>query len=309
MNDRSWSDIFVPADWENEGFPGYDGYAWYRKHFTLSASVENNTVLLSLGFVDDVCAVYVNGHIVGESGRFPPRFETAYNQELKFTIPKKYLNLKSDNVIAVRVYDDRLNGGIVSGKIGLFIAENTMNLVVAFPDLWKFNAGDSRGWSDPSFDDSRWKELIVPALWDFQGYRDYDGFGWYRVTFDLPASMPAGDLVLMLGRIDDIDEAYLNGELIGSTGRIREDGSVARIREEYREMRAYDIPRSALKPGRKNLLAVRVYDNFQLGGIYEGPVGIVTKSESRKWFRNNDGRWKWDLSPIDRLIEQLFNNK
>src|SRR5690606_33114607 len=34
-NDENWETIKVPSSWENEGFHGYDGYAWYRKHFSL----------------------------------------------------------------------------------------------------------------------------------------------------------------------------------------------------------------------------------------------------------------------------------
>jgi sialate O-acetylesterase len=113
---------------------------------------------------------------------------------------------------------------------------------------------------------------------------------------------------MMLGRIDDIDEAYVNGEMIGSTGRIRKDGSVARIREEYREIRAYDIPNGLLKPGKKNSLAIRVYDNMHIGGIYEGPVGIISEKEYRKWDRlygwNN---WN-DESKLGWFLDKLFND-
>ena len=31
--DYNWEKIYVPAKWENEGFNGYDGFAWYRVHF------------------------------------------------------------------------------------------------------------------------------------------------------------------------------------------------------------------------------------------------------------------------------------
>jgi hypothetical protein len=33
FNDEKWDNIFAPSPWENEGYPGYDGYAWYRKRF------------------------------------------------------------------------------------------------------------------------------------------------------------------------------------------------------------------------------------------------------------------------------------
>lgn len=306
FNDKQWSDVFVPADWENEGFAGYDGYAWYRKSFVLPAELKADNIVLRAGYIDDVCRVYVNGYAIGEGGNFPPDFQTAYNQEQMFRIPKKYLRFGSPNVIAIRVYDDHLNGGIVKGKVGIYEQQDEMEFVATFPEFWKFKTGDNDQWKDPSLDDSKWQELLVPAMWDFQGYADYDGFAWYRVSFDLPANFKREDLILMLGRIDDVDEAYLNGEKIGSTGRIRSNGTVTRVREEYREIRAYEIPASALQPGKRNLLAVRVYDNMIIGGIYEGPIGIVTRKEFRRWDKWNDHPVV-DGDRFDRFLDKIFN--
>ncbi|MFA6456420.1 MAG: beta galactosidase jelly roll domain-containing protein [Bacteroidota bacterium] len=307
FDDKKWTDIFVPSDWENEGFAGYDGYAWYRKSFILPTELKVHDIVLNLGYVDDVCRVYLNGYPIGEGGNFPPEYQTAYNQEQKFRIPKQYLRYGPPNVIAVRVFDEHLNGGIVKGKIGIYSLEENLPFVVTFPEQWKFKTGDDDQWKNSSFDDSKWQDLIVPAKWDFQGYRDYDGYAWYRVSFDVSASLQTDDLVMMLGRIDVIDEAYLNGEKIGATGRMRKDGSVARIREEYRTIRTYDIPNGLLKPGKKNTLAVRVYDNMLIGGIYEGPIGILTEKEYRKW--DKQFGWKnWNnQSNFNRLLEKLFN--
>jgi sialate O-acetylesterase len=305
FDDSAWDEIFVPADWENEGFPGYDGYGWYRKKFTLPASARSQDVYLRI-VVDDVCAVYVNGQIVGVGGSFPPDFETAYNVEHKFFIPKQFLRYNEQNSIAVRVYDDYLNGGIVKGRIGIFTQENAFPFVVTFPELWKFKKGDDEQWSDPSLDDTKWQNLIVPAPWDFQGYGSYDGFGWYRITFTVPSNSKDDELVAMLGRIDDIDETYLNGELIGKTGRIRSDGSPGRIREEYREFRFYSIPKSLLNKGGKNVLAVRVYDNFKVGGIYEGPVGIARLSDVRRFKKQIESN-QWPENTFRRFIDKIFN--
>ncbi len=307
FNDKKWGEIFVPADWENEGYPGYDGYAWYRKTFTIPSTAQNKNIYAHLGYVDDVCAVYVNGNLIGEGGSFPPDYETAYEQEQQFLIPQKFLRFNQENIIAVRVYDFHVNGGIVKGKIGIFEHPDEMQFVVRLPDQWLFKTGDHEEWKKPNFDDSKWQELIVPAKWDFQGYKKYDGFGWYRVTFTIPENIQKEDLVMMLGKIDDIDEAYLNGEKIGYTGRIRSDGTTGKIREEYREIRAYDIPSSAIKFGGKNVLTVRVFDNMDIGGIYEGPIGVTTEKEYRKWDRNQ--RWKnnENENKFDNFLKKMFN--
>src|SRR5262245_27261333 len=33
FDDSKWEKIRVPGAWENQGFPGYDGFAWYRRSF------------------------------------------------------------------------------------------------------------------------------------------------------------------------------------------------------------------------------------------------------------------------------------
>ena len=308
FDDSKWGEIFVPADWENEGYAGYDGYAWYRKNFTIPQSAQNKTLYFHL-LVDDVCAVYINGNLIGEGGKFPPHYETAYNVTNKFSIPSKYLRFNQQNVVAVRVYDDYLHGGIVSGRVGIFEHKSEIEFTVKFPELWKFKSGDELEWKKPNFDDSRWQEVIVPAKWDFQGYRDYDGFAWYRVTFDVPSNLKNDDYVLMLGKIDDIDEAYLNGEMIGRTGRIRSDGSVRKINDEYQRFRSYEIPKGSLKVGQKNVLAVRVYDHYSWGGIYEGPIGIVKERDFRKWESKHNNNDNWDSSnKFQRLMDKIFND-
>jgi len=111
----------------------------------------------------------------------------------------------------------------------------------------------------------------------------------------------------MLGKIDDVDEAYLNGERIGYTGRIKSDGTVGKIREEYQEIRAYDIPASSIKFDNKNVLAVRVFDDMLIGGIYEGPIGITTEKEYRKWNRNKPRKYQNDENNFDRFLQKLFD--
>lgn len=305
FDDSKWTEIFVPSDWENEGFAGYDGYAWYRKNVVIPKTTSGSALYIHM-YVDDVCGVYINGQLIGEGGQFPPDFETAYNIEHKFFIPSSFIRFNQQNTIAVRVYDDRLNGGIAKGKIGIYAYDLTIPVLVTFPERWKFRKGDNEQWSDPALDDSQWQELIVPAPWDFQGYREYDGFGWYRVTFDAPASIPDDKLVVMLGRIDDFDEAYLNGELIGRTGRIRTNGTVGRVQDEYLEFRGYSISPSLLRKGKRNVLAVRVYDNFKVGGIYEGPIAIVRERDYRRWSAKFNAD-RGSRNTFQRFMEKMFD--
>ena len=276
-DDSKWDRIYVPAPWEEEGYPGYDGFAWYRKHFKIDDDFRDMWLYLRLGYIDDVSEVFVNGHIVGHQGMFPPNFMTGYAVAVEWLVPQEFLRYGSDNVIAVRVYDHQQAGGITRGDVGIYERRNVLEPDFDLSGRWKFKTGDDESWSESAFDDSHWQELKVPLLWDAQGYKDYNGFAWYRVKFRIPANLANRRLVLLLGRIDDMDEAYLNGELIGRTGRPRRGLSSNDLEGEYQQQRAYSIPTSLLKPNEENTLAVRVLDAWLHGGIYDGPIGLVTR--------------------------------
>lgn len=295
FNDDNWEKIQVPSSWENQGFHGYDGYAWYRNTFEIPDKYKNDVIYLFLGFVDDVDQVYINGKLVGHSGSFPPRYSTAYDVNRKYPIPPEVLNFNQKNTIAVRIYDDELEGGILRGEIGIYTPAYSLNNGINLVGTWKFRTGDSPDWKDRSLDDSRWADLIVPGYWETQGFPDYDGFAWYRKSVFIPSNYRNEKLVLFLGKIDDIDEAYVNGKLVGSTGNMNNKD----LGDHYQKLRGYYLSGDNLKYGKNNLIAVRVYDGFKDGGIYEGPVIIVPQKEYIKyWNRLRNG---------ENIIEKIFN--
>jgi sialate O-acetylesterase len=71
-DDSDWERIYVPGTWEEQGFHGFDGYAWYRTTFYLNDFDHRSNYYLDLGFIDDVDEVYINGKRVGRTGSFPP---------------------------------------------------------------------------------------------------------------------------------------------------------------------------------------------------------------------------------------------
>jgi hypothetical protein len=283
-NDKDWTEIKVPSSWEEEGFHGYNGYAWYRKNFKLPYDYDGSNLYLHLGYIDDVDEVYINGKLIGSSGSFPPDYNSAYNAYRKYPIPGNVLKKGGRNILAVRVFDSQLAGGITSGNIGIFINTNEIKPDIDLIGKWKFNIGDNPKWKENNFNDNDWLSLFVPAYWDNQGFRDYDGFAWYRKEFTLPPELHNKKLVLLLGKIDDLDETYINGKLVGSTGEIKEDSTEISHNQEYQSLRGYFIPDDVLTDG-KNLIAVRVYDGFKDGGIYEGPIGIVKQESYTKFWR------------------------
>jgi sialate O-acetylesterase len=286
FDDKNWEKINVPSSWENQGFHGYDGYAWYRKSFKLSKENESKDLYLVLGYIDDVDQTFINGNLIGVSGGFPNNYRTAYNAYRKYFIPKEYLSDDGENVIAVRVYDDELEGGIISGKIGIYINESGFEPDINLSGIWDFKTDDDLSFLNNDNEKTSSIKLMVPAHWDIQGYQNYDGFAWYRKTFFLSKDFDGQNMILLLGKIDDIDQTYVNGILVGSTGlwNFKNVPTDFSSHFEWTQERVYSVPQKLLKFGKVNIISVRVYDGFQDGGIYEGPIGLITQTNYKKYF-------------------------
>ncbi len=283
FNDERWDDIFVPSAWENEGFHGYDGYAWYRVGFGLDLSENRaNELYLDLGYIDDVDEVYVNGKLIGLTGTFPPRFYTAYNSRRFYYIPNDVLNLNGINTLAVRVYDTVLDGGILSGRVGIYSKRDPAGNSMILAGLWKFRIDRDRDWTDPDYDDTDWEDVIVPGFWrGMKKFRMRD-FATYRKTFRLPSYLQdVEDLVIVLGKIDDFDKVYLNGHLIGFTN----DGRPFGASNSYTATRVYGLDEKYLNRYGDNVITVEVEDMGGDAGIYEGPIGISTMDDFREFIR------------------------
>lgn len=283
-NDLDWDEIHVPSAWEDEGYYDYNGYAWYRKRFDISENVNNKSIYLHLGYIDDVDQVYLNGKLINGSGSFPPNFETAYNANREYFIPSSLLNTKKENVIAVRVYDARLSGGIHYGDISLYYLDS-FDMEINLEGEWKFRIGDNLDYKKIDFSDNEWDDIMVPSKWETSGYKNYNGFGWYRKNVFIGNRLKDEKLVIVLGRIDDIDECYINGKLVGSTGDFVVTPKFNDFDNEYQEFRGYIIPEGILNINGNNTIAVRVYDGYLDGGIYQGPIGITTQEIYREYWK------------------------
>lgn len=125
--------------------------------------------------------------------------------------------------------------------------------------------GEELGWLTADFDDSNWPTMTLPTHWEPAGYRNVDGYFYFRSSFELTAEQAAAPVTLRLGAIDDGDWTYLNGEKVGSTPN------------DYQALRAYVVPPDALRTG-ENQLAIRVYDRWGGGGFSADPSNFYVKT-------------------------------
>ena len=179
---------------------------------------------------------------------------------------------------------------LVLSCIVIYSAVSAQSLL---PEKWKFKTGDNAEWSSVSFNDADWSSITPGIVWEEQGFPGYDGYAWYRAIFTIPSkfrkdSENFGGLSLQLGKIDDVDFTYFNGELIGKTGELPPN-----YVSKYDEPRVYVIPASKVRWDEPNTIAVRVFDFTGNGGIYSDPVqlsvpGIADKISIEPVFERND---------------------
>jgi len=144
--------------------------------------------------------------------------------------------------------------------------------------MWNFRPGDRPEWAAADFDDSGWRMIPVPGFWEQQGFPNLDGFAWYRKYVRLSAPLTDKKLILILGKINDVDEVFFNGAQIGAIGRANPENDDEK--NSFRNIeRAYFIPPYLLQANATNTIAVRVYDFSKKGGIYAGYIGITTREE------------------------------
>jgi sialate O-acetylesterase len=148
----------------------------------------------------------------------------------------------------------------------------------------KANPEEVKIWSQPAFDDKNWRTLNVPGLWEDQELGDLDGIVWLRRSFDLSDADAGKKAVIELAMIDDKDESYVNGKLVGSTAL-------------YNAKRVYEIPAGVLKAG-KNLVAVRVTDGGGGGGIYGEATDLKVTIGSNVIPLN--GKWTYRIERISQ---------
>jgi sialate O-acetylesterase len=273
-DDSEWDLVHVPSSWEKSGFIDYNGYGWYRKEFYVNDEIDQEHLFLMVGRIDDVDEVYLNGDLIGTSGVFPPLVRTAYAVPRKYPFPVELLNRNGKNVIAVRVFDEYIDGGIYKGPVGIYRDIDNDLLSLNLAGYWDFETVNKVDVSATNLYKNDEGKIYVPAFWETAGYPAYDGSATYSRSFRLPDRFPQQEMMVVVGYVDDVDKVDINGIRIGTVGdlRTRENRDIP----DHMILRGYEIPQGVLKPGEVNTITIKVYDTGIMGGIYEGPVGLIT---------------------------------
>ncbi len=107
FDDSEWQEMAIAEFWEVQGHPDYDGYAWYRVKLPVPAEAAGKQLLLYFGAVDEVATVYLNGQLLGEHDEGGLGWDKRFSVDITDAAQPG-----EDNLLAVRVFDSQLKGGI-----------------------------------------------------------------------------------------------------------------------------------------------------------------------------------------------------
>jgi hypothetical protein len=129
----------------------------------------------------------------------------------------------------------------------------------AYPDPVTWAAKQLVGVDAPG---NGWTPVTLPRMIPF--FKDNDGEAVFRKEIIVPESAAGKDLILSLGALDDFDDTFVNGVVVGHTETKSGSSRLA--------PRNYVVPGGLVKAGR-NVIAVRLFDRFGEGGFVgnEGP--------------------------------------
>ena len=111
LDDSSWPLMTIPC-WWHRGNNDFSGVLWFRTEVVVPAELAGSNLTLSLGACDKSDNTYFNNV---EVGGIPPQVEDSWRTPRVYTVPGRLVR-GGRNVIAVRVFSNINDGGIVGPK-------------------------------------------------------------------------------------------------------------------------------------------------------------------------------------------------
>ena len=142
-----------------------------------------------------------------------------------------------------------------------------------------FHKGDDMNWAKPETKDADWKTIDMTKNWDDQGYAINNAYAWYRIHLTIPSSLLKGAeqqkfVIFDLPKADDTDECYLNGKLIGKTGGMPSDQGGYKSAWSLERSYPVDAKTGGIRWDEENVIAIRVYNGGEPGGLFERPLTV-----------------------------------
>ena len=144
-----------------------------------------------------------------------------------------------------------------------------------YEEVLTHDPGLSGKWFLPETDTHLWNNIVLPNGFEQSEVGNVDGIVWFRKEITLSEKQAETQALLSLGVIDDHDETYVNGQLVGET-------------DDWYTNRKYIFKKGILKPG-KNTIAVKVLDRSGGGGFAGASADMFLKMGSEQ--ADLSGNW------------------
>ncbi len=148
--------------------------------------------------------------------------------------------------------------------------------------------GTSEPWQPALAGADAWPEVPEPMrdwkTWGVPELASHDGMVWYRRIFSLTSQQAARAATLSLGGIDEVDETWVNGRVIGNTFG-------------WGDQRVYSLPAGVLRAG-ENVLVVNVLSTWDAGGM-TGPHETLSLSFDDGTKVPLAGEWRYQAVPLE----------
>jgi len=260
-NDAKWdrkdfeNNFFTPVEWENSlalALRATDGYVWVYSHHAQPFAK------------DAVPAEYFEAMRKAEADYAKPDWSPRPAPR-----SKPFVTAKSSPILKTEDYVKK-NPRFENDKL---FAEFANEFVADLPKVWKFKTdpkqeGDKLGFAAADYKDADWRSIEINMWWEEQIKEAYDGWAWYRCTFQVPATLKGKEIALIFGAVDESAWLYLNGKPAGE----HDIGPLG-----WDQPFVITLDPKLVKFGEPNVLAVKVFDSSNLGGIWRAVKLAVKK--------------------------------
>ena len=149
------------------------------------------------------------------------------------------------------------------------------------------DAGVKQKWFAADAPVDEWSPIPVPAFWaESETVGKYEGAGWYRTTFKVPAEWKGRPVRVLFGAADEQAWVYVNGSLVREHTAASEMKPFADL---WDVPFAAEVPPAAVRYGEENLLVVRMHNALANGGLWR-PVLVDAGAICMDRPRNRFGR-------------------
>ncbi|MDD5678674.1 MAG: sialate O-acetylesterase [Kiritimatiellae bacterium] len=147
FDDSAWPGMDLPSSWQKAGH-NYSGIFWFRKEVNIPAAWAGKDFILRVGACDKHDTTYFNNEPVGATGW---EIWDAWRTPRIYKVPGRLVRA-GRNVIAVRVYSFRNQGGMIgpANAMRLEPAGDSPDASIPLAGAWRFQVEHNFGFINPA---------------------------------------------------------------------------------------------------------------------------------------------------------------